>query len=418
MRLKPSCSWCRDHELFVENKKLRVLIQCFKKMCDYISHSQLGIEIAKTQALNGCGAVNEELVKLLKDADQFQDDEFTLTPPPKEMDILSQKPMCGGIKSSFDVSKPPNGSVAMKKSHKSAQPSLRLKRGRGRPTNSEFPLKKSSSNSLQAHANKLRKKAINSKIKNNSESGLSRSKKNKKTFKKVFADEKRTAFAAQRPHRDKSGKFSVGQLWRETFLEEIPPQDAYPDSGIEVGNSSDQDQNNVVSSESAPSTSGSDTEIPRKETRQSKLLERELRSELSVRNISDSTREPGKPRLTLKISKRHLRKYNDLNMHIASGYNKEDLKMKEANNNDMKSRHKKTCRCARFKTPNQLTCFGQKCPCYSDKRGCINCLCHGCKNPLQANCNSAPSLTHVLRDSENLESSFDSRSMPRLSPII
>ncbi|XP_064639556.1 uncharacterized protein LOC135495070 [Lineus longissimus] len=39
MRLYPSCSWCKDFGQFQENTQLRIVIQCYKKLCQYLSHS-------------------------------------------------------------------------------------------------------------------------------------------------------------------------------------------------------------------------------------------------------------------------------------------------------------------------------------------------------------------------------------------
>lgn len=35
-KLKPSCSWCKDYEKYVENVQLRILLQCYKKLCEYV----------------------------------------------------------------------------------------------------------------------------------------------------------------------------------------------------------------------------------------------------------------------------------------------------------------------------------------------------------------------------------------------
>ncbi|XP_052784711.1 E3 ubiquitin-protein ligase MSL2-like [Mya arenaria] len=52
MRLKPSCSWCKDHWLFVPNPLLKVLLSCFKKLCTYIHNSPLGEAICSVN-MNG-----------------------------------------------------------------------------------------------------------------------------------------------------------------------------------------------------------------------------------------------------------------------------------------------------------------------------------------------------------------------------
>jgi len=47
---------------------------------------------------------------------------------------------------------------------------------------------------------------------------------------------------------------------------------------------------------------------------------------------------------------------------------------------------KKGCRCGNASsTPGKLTCGGQRCPCYTGSKACIECKCKGCKNPHQIN---------------------------------
>ena len=39
VRLKPACGWCADHELFIDKTHIETLIECFMKMCKWISES-------------------------------------------------------------------------------------------------------------------------------------------------------------------------------------------------------------------------------------------------------------------------------------------------------------------------------------------------------------------------------------------
>ncbi|KAH3813557.1 E3 ubiquitin-protein ligase MSL2-like [Dreissena polymorpha] len=50
MRLKPSCSWCKDQWLFVPNPLLKVLVTCYKKLCYYIHLSHLGLVLCNSNA--------------------------------------------------------------------------------------------------------------------------------------------------------------------------------------------------------------------------------------------------------------------------------------------------------------------------------------------------------------------------------
>ncbi|KAI1891297.1 hypothetical protein AGOR_G00142330 [Albula goreensis] len=46
MMMKPSCSWCKDYEQFEENKQLCILVECYRKLCEYIAESPLAQQIA------------------------------------------------------------------------------------------------------------------------------------------------------------------------------------------------------------------------------------------------------------------------------------------------------------------------------------------------------------------------------------
>eukprot|EP00057_Strongylocentrotus_purpuratus_P023701 XP_011678175.1 PREDICTED: uncharacterized protein LOC592260 [Strongylocentrotus purpuratus] len=37
MLLKPTCSWCKNYEKFAEVRQLRILLSCYKKLCEYIA---------------------------------------------------------------------------------------------------------------------------------------------------------------------------------------------------------------------------------------------------------------------------------------------------------------------------------------------------------------------------------------------
>ena len=53
MRLKPSCSWCKQHELFVENTQLKIIVQCFKTICQYLATPTVAANLAYAKYSNG-----------------------------------------------------------------------------------------------------------------------------------------------------------------------------------------------------------------------------------------------------------------------------------------------------------------------------------------------------------------------------
>ncbi|XP_027860555.1 E3 ubiquitin-protein ligase MSL2b [Xiphophorus couchianus] len=51
-----------------------------------------------------------------------------------------------------------------------------------------------------------------------------------------------------------------------------------------------------------------------------------------------------------------------------------------------KAVEKKGCKCGRAtQNPSVLTCRGQRCPCYSNRKACLDCICRGCQNSYMAN---------------------------------
>lgn len=57
MRLKPSCSWCKDYSKFIENIQLRILLQCYKRLALYIKRSDISKRWANLQTSNTPGVL-------------------------------------------------------------------------------------------------------------------------------------------------------------------------------------------------------------------------------------------------------------------------------------------------------------------------------------------------------------------------
>lgn len=57
MRLKPSCSWCKDYSKFIENVQLRILLQCYKRLALYIKRSEISKKWANLQTGNTPGVL-------------------------------------------------------------------------------------------------------------------------------------------------------------------------------------------------------------------------------------------------------------------------------------------------------------------------------------------------------------------------
>ncbi|XP_034252892.1 E3 ubiquitin-protein ligase MSL2 [Thrips palmi] len=64
-KLKPSCSWCKDYDAYIENVLLRILLQCYKKLCTYITSTALYRSLV---------AGGSSLVELINEGAEFKDD--------------------------------------------------------------------------------------------------------------------------------------------------------------------------------------------------------------------------------------------------------------------------------------------------------------------------------------------------------
>ncbi|XP_062841512.1 E3 ubiquitin-protein ligase MSL2b [Trichomycterus rosablanca] len=75
MMMKPSCSWCKDYEQFEENKQLCILVDCYRKLCEYIAGSPLATHIP------GAAEGSSDFLALLKEGlslDVKQDEDSVL----------------------------------------------------------------------------------------------------------------------------------------------------------------------------------------------------------------------------------------------------------------------------------------------------------------------------------------------------
>ncbi|KAL7632428.1 UNVERIFIED_CONTAM: hypothetical protein RMT77_017282 [Armadillidium vulgare] len=50
--LKPSCSWCKDYETYIENTQMQIIIQCYRKLCTYLKETCLYKKLS-TLFING-----------------------------------------------------------------------------------------------------------------------------------------------------------------------------------------------------------------------------------------------------------------------------------------------------------------------------------------------------------------------------
>lgn len=79
-KLKPSCGWCKDYDKYIENVQLRILLQCYKKLCEYLRstaiYRNLILSVAASNSTNNSPAAMgaNSLMELLQEGAGFKDE--------------------------------------------------------------------------------------------------------------------------------------------------------------------------------------------------------------------------------------------------------------------------------------------------------------------------------------------------------
>ncbi|XP_067108377.1 E3 ubiquitin-protein ligase MSL2b [Osmerus mordax] len=90
MLLKPSCSWCKDYSCFEENRQLSLLVHCYKKLCLYIAQSPLASHIASAASDSpDLQAILNEGLSLVENEQEGEDtsDSANQSPAPSTSDL-------------------------------------------------------------------------------------------------------------------------------------------------------------------------------------------------------------------------------------------------------------------------------------------------------------------------------------------
>lgn len=71
-RLKPSCGWCKDYNHYSENTQLRILLQCYKKLCEYLTSTQ----VYRCMLLNLPAGNSGSLAELIQEGAGLRDNNY------------------------------------------------------------------------------------------------------------------------------------------------------------------------------------------------------------------------------------------------------------------------------------------------------------------------------------------------------
>lgn len=276
MKLKPACSWCKDHSEFEENLLLKILVTSFIKLCEYIYSTPIGKRIS-AETVNG---ETNSLISILQEALSFEDDYVVLTSQTEEnqndfkmketvkVEPVHPVPGCSNSEDIDDIQ------------IEAAETSKTLTKNQEKHTNHFIP-------------------NISTDTDNN----------------KINRSQKTVVFMKRAAKNRLNKKSNVKPPVKKSLLKIVRSKK----SRLHV----------------------------------SKMAKREP--------VSDFY-----PKVTLSAE-------SDLENEQAKRM-KLDLPPPEL-------KPPSFCRCGKSGRYNQLTCLGQRCPCYSMKLPCIGCKCKGCRNP-------------------------------------
>ena len=58
-KLKPSCSWCKCYNSYIENVQLRILLQCYKKLNEYLVGTTIFRKLKANESNGGTSGLSE-----------------------------------------------------------------------------------------------------------------------------------------------------------------------------------------------------------------------------------------------------------------------------------------------------------------------------------------------------------------------
>ena len=327
MTIKPQCSWCKKRECFEVSTQLKMVVSCFKKLCEYIVSSPIGKDLQEVDNNGEKGS----LIHILEEGIDFEDNYKSppVVPPPKRLFVPSAMgPLPDITLSSEPEVKDQTQSVSLKEEES--------------PIQKEKDIIKPKLNKVANKLNRIKK-----------------------------------------PHRKKirlkKYKWYTKPKKKLTLRKNVLKETSVP--------SEDQDENLI-------------------DVTSINNVKYEIKNEIN----DDSKHE--RPRLKVKLRKRQ-ENFSDTNFSndsetLKRSLNDEKIKIHidrrdkcvnmEPSIKKLKllfgENEYKVCKCGRGGTSSQLTCLGQRCPCYVKKLPCIKCKCRGCRNPRKS---FDPDTEQVLR---------------------
>ncbi len=391
MRVKPTCSWCKEWEDFVEKPQVRSLVQCFKGLCKYLASSALAVELAQT---NNGG--KNSLLTLVQEGVAIPD---TYSPPEPDLKLgffplLPTAPVTQPLK--IEVGNPHQSPKCLQEKS-SAQSTIRQEvEVSAHPSSGKVKQENKEHIDIHRHSPKKSVKVKDVESTKSYHVETKREKQPKKDSQHSYIKEhkhekvKKSDKGQSRDNPNEQSPLDGLCVTPKSENEKPSKHATRAERSLLQTVAAEHDYNAAWSSPESPRTrnrkmSGyrsDDNSGPRSPPAKRQRLGSgtiSLHIPTSLEGISPQ------PQLTPLVT-RVLPPQSQAPSHI----NKEPLDHDPKLSWNVKPRkrvNKKPkpngCRCG-LATPNpgKLTCCGQRCPCYSAFKGCCpDCRCRGCRNP-------------------------------------
>ncbi|XP_055006959.1 E3 ubiquitin-protein ligase MSL2b [Boleophthalmus pectinirostris] len=360
MQLRPSCSWCKDYSRFEHNRQLSLLVSCYRRLCAYVAQSPLAPHIAAAASHSP-----DLQAALCEGREMWQEQEEE---EGEEPDVQDEAPPLHEAPPLQEVKEEPNFVNGHDCNGLSPGPGPRevciaTATGGGAGLSEimdegEGPLLLSVEEVLRT----LDPPPLNGQALLQSEPApvtLSQSQPSPAHCAQLFVQsENSPVLAPFRCHRKRSRSESDSQKVAPVSLSALRDPEATPPDLAPVPNG-------------GPPRAGKALPAPRplKKTTEHHSAPKKACTKARQQGAPRPRPQPRIPPLPLPLPLSHPPSPSLPPKPIYK-----------------KTHEKKGCKCGRAtQNPSVLTCRGQRCPCYSNRKACLDCICRGCQNSYMAN---------------------------------
>lgn len=353
MRLKPACGWCNNHDEFVDNPQLKILVQCFKKLCEYVASSAILGTLSSTN-----NNESNALLHIIQEGMAIKD---TYSPPAA----------CPGM-----------GLIPPPKLQKERPESeSKRKRRRGKRNSLKIKLRKGQGQGLKGEGTSY---CVDPDYPNQVDFNEHNTSREDEVSTTTLTPENDSHPQPDSTHMFNAHKpVGAGVNYDDDLDNVVVASSTVADEDVApvLGDFG----NDILDHQQSPrdiySTVAAEHDYINREMLSDENDNRNTEELLKAARKSPSrSRKPDNSHIMVKKARVHAVKTEDTSDHNATVVPKGVNSVHKTKSRGVKKGS--GCRCG-LATPNpgKLTCCGQRCPCYSAFKGCVDCRCRGCRNP-------------------------------------